>query len=233
MNKTGWERNEISSAGEEHLDPEYVRTYDRKAAFDPTSDLEILRRHGLNEQSIVVDIGAGTGEFAIAVAPLCERVVAVDISLVMIEQLQEKVSQLSISNLEIVRAGYLSYEHQGAAPDVVYSRNTLHHLPDFWKAVALQRVAEMLEPGGLLLLHDLVYSFEPSEAEQVFEPWLAGAVDRPEDGFTRPELETHIREEYSTFSWLLEPMLERAGFELLDVRHRPSRTYSAYVCEKR
>jgi hypothetical protein len=72
-------------------------------------------------------------------------------------------------------------------------------------------MAGFLRPGGTLRLRDVVYSFAPHEAEAVFEAWLSGAAPDTARGWTRPELETHIREEYSTFSWLLEPMLERAG----------------------
>jgi SAM-dependent methyltransferase len=126
----------------------------------------------------------------------------------------------------------LTYEHQGAPADVVYSRNALHHLPDFWKAVTLARIAAMLRPGGVLRLRDLVFSCEPGEADRTVEAWLAGASARPEAGWTRAELETHLREEYSTFSWLLEPMLERAGFAIRSAEFSTSRVYAAYVCVK-
>jgi hypothetical protein len=116
--------------------------------------------------------------------------------------------------------------------DFVYSRNALHHLPDFFKALALARIASILKAGGALRLHDLVFSFDPPEAEHVIEAWLASAVEQPERGFTRAEIEKDIRGEHITFSWLLEPMLERAGFTIQDARHHASRCYSAYTCLK-
>ena len=232
MERPGWYPEELASAGEEHLDPEYVAAYDRKAALDPVEDVAIMRAHGLGPESVVVDLGGGTGVFAEAVAPLCGRVVVVDISPAMLTALQARIEQQGLGNIEVVQAGFLSYDHQGEPADFVYSRNALHHLPDFWKAVALTRIAGMLKPGGIFRMHDLVYAFDPQEAPEVFEPWLANARQRPEEGFTRPELETHIRTEYSTFSWLLDPMLEHAGFDVLDVFHRPSRTYSAYTCRR-
>ena len=233
MQRPGWFPDETRYAGEEHLDPEYVRTYDRKSAHDHTDDLAILRTMGLDADSVVVDLGAGTGSFALAVAPLCCRVVAVDVSPAMLDYMRAQATQQGIGNLEVVQAGFLSYEHQGDPADVVYSRNALHHLPDFWKAVALKRVAEMLKPGGILRLHDLVYNVDPDEIESTIGAWLAGARERPEDGWTRAELETHVREEYSTFSWLHEPLLERAGFEIREATYRPSKTYAAYTCVSR
>ena len=232
MTKRDWLIDELIYAGEEHLDPEYVAGYDQKSAVDHADDIATLQAHGLDSESVVVDMGAGTGHFALQLAPHCRRVVAVDVSNAMLAVLEREIARTGVENVEVTHAGLLSYEHQGEPADFVYSRNTFHHLPDFWKALGLQRIANLLKPGGVLLLHDLIYSFDTAEADETIENWLSNAAPTPDAGFTRADLALHIRTEYSTFSWLFEPMLERAGFEILDVRHRPSRTYAAYVCKK-
>ncbi|HVA90614.1 MAG TPA: class I SAM-dependent methyltransferase [Chloroflexota bacterium] len=229
----GWVFDEFAHAGEEHLDPRYVASYDRKALVDPTEDLALFRDLGLDETCTVIDLGAGTGAFALAVAPLCRRVVAVDVSPAMLALLRAKAEQQGLGNLEYMQAGFLGYEHRGAAADFVYSRHALHHLPDFWKALALQRLSTFLKPGGILQLRDLVFSFSLADTELGIEAWLRGAAERSEDGWTRPELETHLREEYSPFSWVLEAMLDRAGFEIRQANHHESGIYSAYTCVKR
>lgn len=233
MARPGWYIDEFAHAGEEHLDPEYVATYDRKSQTDPSEDLALLQAMGMNEQSVLVDLGAGTGVFALASAPFCGRVVAVDVSPPMLDYIRQQAEELGLTNVEVVQAGLLTYEHQGDPADFVYTRNVLHHLPDFWKGIALQRMADMLRPGGVLRLHDLVYSFDPAEVDQHFEPWLAKAAARPEDGWTREEYETHVRTEYSTYSWLLDALLQHTGFEIKTADHRPAGVYSAYTCVKR
>jgi len=45
-----------------------------------------------------------------------------------------------LDNVEVVEAGFLTYEHQGRPADVIYSRYALHQVPDFWKGVALARL---------------------------------------------------------------------------------------------
>lgn len=230
MSRPGWWLGELGHAGDEHLDAAYVSGYDRKAGSDPAADLEMLRGLGLDETSTLVDLGAGTGTLAVAAAPLCRRVVAVDVSPAMVAALRANVERRGLANVECVRAGFLTYEHGGEPADFVYSRNALHHLPDFWKGIALRRTAEMLRPGGVLRLHDLVYAFEPSEAAGAIEAWVANGAARPEDGWTREELETHVREEHSTYDWLLRSLLTHAGFEIREASVRPSRTYAAYVC---
>jgi SAM-dependent methyltransferase len=227
-----WYPDELATAGPEHLDLAYVAGYDRKAQTDWSEDLALLRDLGLDQTSTLVDLGAGTGGLALVAAPFCRGVVAVDVSPAMLAALRDRAAQAGRRNLECVQQGFLSYQHQGDPADVVYSRNALHHLPDFWKAVALTRVAAILRPGGVLRLRDLVFSFEPTETDPTVESWLAEAPARPAEGWTRTELETHLRQEHSTFAWLLEPMLERAGFAIQRAEYGPSRVTAAYVCIK-
>jgi SAM-dependent methyltransferase len=232
MPSDAWTFNELAHVGDEHLDPAYVATYDRKAAVDPAADLALLRSQGLGATSTLVDLGVGTGTFTLAAAPFCKRVVAMDVSPAMLAALRAKADQLGASNVEYAHAGFLSYQHAGGPADAVYSRNALHHLPDFWKALALQRIASILRPGGLLLLRDLVFSFEPDQAHTAIAAWLAGAANSPEEGWTRDELETHLRQEYSTFTSLLEPMLRHAGFQIRQTEYSPSGIYAAYLCAR-
>ncbi len=225
---------EIALAGPEHLDPGYVAAYDRKAQVDPTGDLEDLRSLGLGSVSTLVDFGAGTGTFAVAAASVCARVIAVDVSPAMVDAMRAKAAEHGAWNVACVQAGFLSYEHEGAPVDFVYTRNALHHLPDFWKGIALSRIAGVLRPGGVLRLRDLVFSFDLAQAEERIAQWLETvAADRPEEGWTRDELETHLREEHSTFSWLLEPMLGRAGFEIAAAEYGALGAHADYVCVKR
>jgi ubiquinone/menaquinone biosynthesis C-methylase UbiE len=184
----------------------------------------------VNESSVVVDLGAGTGTFAAAIAPWCNEVVAVDVSVPMLAATRARCRERGLTNVRCVEAGFLSYEHEGAPAVAVYSRNALHHLPDFWKAVALTRIAGFLAPGGILRLRDLVFSFEPRDAEVALERWYAGASATADVGWTRAELEEHVRTEYSPFSWTLEPMLERCGFEIRAADYAASQTYAAYTC---
>jgi ubiquinone/menaquinone biosynthesis C-methylase UbiE len=227
-----WWLDEGAHAGAEHLDVAYVAGYERKSGYEPAPDVEVLERHGLNPESTVVDLGCGTGVFALAVAPRCGRVVAVDVSPAMTAVLRAKLADAAAANVTVVQAGFLSYEHAGDPPDFVFTRNALHQLPDFWKGVALARIASMLQPGGVLRLHDLVFDFEPADAAERVEAWMAGAVTDSATGYTAGELAAHTRGEFSTYTWLLEPMLERTGFEILERGTRRG-AYAAYTCRRR
>jgi FkbM family methyltransferase len=221
--------DELACAGHEHLDSSYVAGYEGKAAFDPADDIAVLQAHGLTQDSIVIDAGAGTGVFARAIAPRCRRVIAFDPSPPMVALLRQRVSEAQVANVTVVEAGFLSYEHPGPPADFVYTRNALHQLPDFWKAMALTRLSAMVRPGGVVRARDLVFDFEPAEAATRLEEWFSGAVADASAGYTRDELATHVRTEHSTYRWLFEGMLEHAGLTVLDASYRKS-VYAAYTC---
>ncbi len=230
-----WWLDERRHAGREHFDEEHARRYDAKMDARAADEISLLEDAGLlGPSSSVIDIGAGSGQFTLAAAQVCKRVVAVDVSPVMLARLREKLDLSAVSNVEVVDAGFLSYEHAGEPADVVYSRFALHHLPDFWKAIALGRIAEMLRPGGVLRLSDVVYSFEPPDAEPRIEAWITETTGTDvEAGWTRPEVAGHVRDEHSTFTWLLEPMIERAGFDIIDAGYSDSGMLAEYLCKKR
>ncbi len=221
---TDWWLDERAFAGAEHLDARYVAGYDAKAGFDPAPDIGLLCDLGLDRSGSVVDLGAGTGVFSLAAARVAGAVTAVDVSPAMVAALEAKLRASGVANVTVVQAGLLSYDHAGGQTDIVFCRNTLHQLPDFWKVVALQRIAAMLRPGGVLRLRDLAYELDPAQ--------IAGAVDDPAEGFTGPELAEHVRSEFSTFTWLLEPMLDRCGFDVVD-RETIRSAYAAYTCRRR
>jgi ubiquinone/menaquinone biosynthesis C-methylase UbiE len=226
-----WWLDELAYAGQEHLDAAYVAGYERKAGFDPSEDVAALTAAGLNANSVVLDLGAGSGVFAVAVAPLCRRVIAIDVSPAMLAYMRDKVARLGIKNVEVIRGGFLSYEHVGEPVDFVYTRNALHQVPDFWKGIALDRMWKVLKPGGILRLRDLVFDFEPRDADVRIGAWMAGAVDDSAKGWTAAELAEHVRIEFSTYSWVFEPMLERTGFEIFE-RGYARGAYGTYTCRR-
>lgn len=222
--------DELAHAGAEHLDDGCAAAYDRKAGADVQVDLDRLRRLGLDARSTLIDLGAGTGTLVVAAVPYSARVIAVDVSPAMLGVLRAKLVRLRLSNVACIQAGFLTYEHEGRPADFAYSRNALHQLPDFWKSLALLRLARTLRPGGVLILRDLVFSCGPSDIESVVRAWLGSAAENPAEGYTRADFETHLRAEHSTFSWLIEPMLERAGFKIESARHSDSQIYATYEC---
>jgi ubiquinone/menaquinone biosynthesis C-methylase UbiE len=225
----GWRPDELRYAGRENLDPAHVERYDAKEDAGAADEVAVLKDVGLTRESVVLEFGAGTGQFTLAVARDCAQVIAVDVSEPMLDRLRDKVARLGLSNVHAVRAGFLSYEHRAAPADFIYSRYALHHLPDFWKAVALNRLRRMLRDGGVLRLWDVVYDFAPADAEDRIESWCATGGEAIEGEWSRSELEEHVRDEHSTFAWLLEPMIVRSGFDIAQVEHSEDGIFAKYL----
>ncbi len=87
-----WLLDELATAGRENLEADHVARYDDKEDANAIGELAVLFEHGLDRRCEVVDLGAGTGQFTLAVAALCARVVAVDVSPLMLARLRTKLA---------------------------------------------------------------------------------------------------------------------------------------------
>src|SRR5215813_7055161 len=111
-----WLFDESSHAGPEHLDARFVSGYDRKQGYpDPTEDLDIFARSGLGPASVMLDLGAGTGQFALAAARRFGHVKAIDVSAQMLQFLRDRAAEANLANLECVLAGFLTYRQRRPA----------------------------------------------------------------------------------------------------------------------
>ena len=150
----------------------------------------------------------------------------------MTSAIRRRVADHGLDNVTVVEAGFLTYEHEGGPVDVIFTRDALHQLPDFWKAIALERSASNLRPGGVLRLRDLIFNFSPADANIRIQEWMAGAATDQTTGWTAEELAEHVRGEFSTYSWLLDEILDRTGFQVSDRAFRRS-AYGTYTAMRR
>jgi hypothetical protein len=98
--------------------------------------------------------------------------------------------------------------------------------------VALRRLHDLIKPGGVLRLRDLIYDFPPSEVDDRFQGWFENAAADPKSGYTAEDYATHIRTEFSTFRFLLEKMFDATGFDIVRVEFERG-LYGAYTCVRR
>ncbi|NLI14500.1 MAG: class I SAM-dependent methyltransferase [Peptococcaceae bacterium] len=210
-----WHYDERLKTGVDYADPATAAEYDQQHArfrdFEKDARL-IIQRLDLQPEHTVIDLGCGTGAFVIPAARSCRKVYAVDISQAMLDKCTEKARAAGLNNIETHCAGFLSYEHKGDPVDAVVSVAALHHLPDFWKAVAFNRMYHMLKPGGKLYLFDVIFTFPVESHQSEFDNWVNGIREKAGRSMAE-ETVIHIRDEYSTFDWIIDGMIERAGFK--------------------
>jgi SAM-dependent methyltransferase len=160
----------------------------------------------------VADIGCGHGLLACEAALLGADVDAIDISPAMLALTEVEARDRKVA-IRTQSAGLLSFAYEPASYDLIVSEFTLHHLPDFWKAVALSRIFAALKPGANFYLRDIVFVSMPDGAERDIEEWADFSIKNHD--FDRTSVVMHMRDEHSTFGWVIERMLTEAGFTLV------------------
>jgi hypothetical protein len=63
-----WFVDELNYAGRENLDASHVARYDAKEDGSAASEVALLTEFGLTRESLVLEFGAGTGQFSVEVA---------------------------------------------------------------------------------------------------------------------------------------------------------------------
>lgn len=226
-----WQYDEMKQIGKDYGDLAEVEAYDaRHGRFrDVVKENEgILESLCLQQEHVVIDLGTGTGAFALQAARRCARVYAVDISNAMLAYAKRKAENAGITNIVFCLGGFLTYNHASQPVDAIVTNTAFHHLPDFWKGVALRRLNTMLKPGGLLYLSDVV--FEDKNVHENIERFIA-KLEKAAGPRIRKDVEAHIRREFSTYDWIMDGLLERAQFHII-CKEMQEGVIGRYLCRK-
>lgn len=223
-----WQWNEVQQVGTDYADMAEVERYERRMSEFrdlAAEDASLLAALALAPGSHVLEIGTGTGHFARAAAKAGHRVTALDVSPAMLQYAEAQARAQGLADMRFSHAGFLTLDEPAARFDAVVSVAALHHLPDLWKAVALQNVRRVLKPDGLFLLCDVVFASTGEELHVQFD----GFVHALPQGM-RKETIRHIAREYSTLDWIMEGLLLRAGFRILRTTAAKS-PLLVYLCQ--
>jgi ubiquinone/menaquinone biosynthesis C-methylase UbiE len=227
-----WQYDELKQVGVDYNNfrvAEYDQRHNKIRDIDKNNQ-EIIETLGLHKGNRVIEIGTGTGRFARMAAKLGLRVYAVDVSNAMLDYAKQKANEEGLSEISFHKGGFLTYHHSDNKVDAIISQLALHHLPDFWKQIGLLRLSKMLKKNGQLLLQDVIFSFDPNQYSLVFEQFREKHGEQVDEDMAS-EFDMHIREEISTWSWIMRGMLERAGVKIEQEIYR-SEIFAHYLCRK-
>jgi putative AdoMet-dependent methyltransferase len=219
--------------GLDYLDPEIAGNYDDQHQkfrnFEAEAE-QIVNRLKITSKDTLLDFGCGTGGIALNLAKHCKKVICVDISKSMLDILKDEAEKQKIKNIETHDGGFLTYQHEGEQVDKMVSNAALHHLPDFWKSVALLQMADILKTGGKLYLFDIIFTFDPKDHKSaVFN--LIETMRNVADDSMAHETIVHVKDEFSTYDWIMEGLLEKTGF-YIDFKNSEADNYITYICSK-
>ena len=131
---------------------EYIARLDDPARDEWQRPDVVLAALGIAPTSVVCDVGAGTGYFALRLAKLAAQVYAVDVEPQLLVLLRDRVASAGLQNVTPV----LGLPHDplvpAAACDFVLVVNVFHHVPE--KAAYLRRLQAALRPGGRVAIID-------------------------------------------------------------------------------
>ncbi|NPV00144.1 MAG: class I SAM-dependent methyltransferase [Brevinematales bacterium] len=228
-----WYYNEYQLSGTDFHDEKEARFYQERIAKirDNAAEAKMIAELiGLAPEHTLLDIGAGPGLISIELAKLCTNVTALDISDIMIKLGWEYAADRGVKNITYIKSGFLDFDGEPGSFDAVITQRAFHHIPDFWKQVALIKINTLLKMNGVFYLDDVVFSFKPTEHIRAIEGWY----ETVKGLFGEKNVYTavnHIQKEYSTFTWIIEGMLKEAGFSI-EKRIQKDEFFSNYICRK-
>ena len=159
---------------------EHAARFDAKAATYDEGDRPIyqacldavIAAANPDPTDVVLDLGAGTGAIALALAPHAKQVIGRDISEEMLTTAREKAQAQELENVSFGSGRFREPNYDGSV-DIITSNYALHHLDDEAKAEAITAMAAY-EPKRVVL-GDLMF-FENVEPPH---PGYDPAVDDP------------------------------------------------------
>lgn len=104
--------------------------------------------------AVVLDLGCGGGHVSYRAAPHVARVVAVDVTQAMLEQVQQTAAERGITNIVTRQAAAEALPFADDAFDIVLCRFSAHHWQDL--ARGLSEARRVLKLGGLAVVIDTV-----------------------------------------------------------------------------
>src|SRR6202049_1469422 len=219
-----WYYNERRQIG---LDSAVASIYDRHVDSDLRARAA-LTMLGVQRGWRIADIGCGNGVLACEAALMGGAVDAIALSPAMLALAEIQARDRKVA-IRTQSAGLLSFAYQPNSYDLIVSEFALHHLPDFWKAVALSRIYGALKPRACFYLRDIVFVSMPDGSERDVAEWAEFNINNHD--FEHDSVVTHMRDEYSTFGWVIERMLTDIGFTLVSADyHAP--LHGTYLLRK-
>lgn len=131
---------------------------------------QVMQDAPLKRRHCALEVGPGDGSFLLELAPVFERVVALDNAPGMLEQARNRAASAGLDNIEFIHGDTRSDELDDLQADCVVINMVLHHTPA--PGGVLRDAASHLAPGGVVLITDLCNHDQGWARENCGDLWL-------------------------------------------------------------
>ncbi|QQE77059.1 class I SAM-dependent methyltransferase [Alicyclobacillus sp. SO9] len=167
---------------------------ERREKLPPEKLLSVLP---MEKEHTVVDVGAGTGYFAIPVAQRVKRVIAVDVEPKMLEELDRKLQENKVSNVELVPGEAADIPLPAETADHVVASMILHEVEPL--SAGLAEIYRVLKPGGSLFCLE----WAKVETEQGPPLWHRIAANAMEEALSKAGFDVVYKEDPTEANYLI------------------------------
>lgn len=129
----------------------------------------------VQKPNCIIEIGPGEGAFLHMLSPLCERVVALDISEEMLDKAQQYCHEREINNVDFLLGDTQTALAESLCADRIVCNMVLHHVPS--PADVFNDSAKLLTNGGSLIVTDLCRHDQSWAVENCGDLWLGFEPD--------------------------------------------------------
>lgn len=171
-----------------------------RGCYDESIRNKLFELNNFNKNMTVIDLGSGDGYLSRAVAPYAKKVIAVDISGEMLNELKKKAQARGICNIETMESDGQDVPLDDSSVEIVCASMYLHHIeePD----IAIREMYRLVKPGGKVFIADFcihknedfkvkMHDIWPGFKQQEIKKWFGSS------GFTNIRLETFQEEDSS------------------------------------
>jgi len=122
---------------------------DRRKFLNPDS---ILKKAGLDSDTVFADLGCGSGYFTIPASLIVKKVYAIDVQQEMLDVIAEKMRKEKLKNIEMILSGESAIPLPDKSVDVLFMANVFHELDD--RGGILKEAKRILSGRGKMIIID-------------------------------------------------------------------------------
>ncbi|MFW9988551.1 MAG: class I SAM-dependent methyltransferase [Candidatus Odinarchaeota archaeon] len=124
----------------------FSQIYDLSRGINTKTVDALIKLTHINSNSLVLDMGCGTGNYTAALNHFTKNIIGIDLSLAMINKAVSKFPNLKFINGNIINLPFRSNLFNG-----LYAIQVIHHIED--KFVFLKEVYRILRKKGYIAIH--------------------------------------------------------------------------------